>query len=708
MFFLSIKSATMKLKLLSLSLILLGSPSCITSPNTKIDRKAIVDRHKVVTTIDNLQSPAQVGNGEFAFGVDITGLQTFTSHYIMSHWGWHSFPLPKGIKVEDFQGKTWDTYGRLVRYDDFNAEQPELSAWLAGNPHRLNLGRIGFVITKKDGSPATLADLENTTQETDLWTGIITSRFELEQVPVVVKTTCHAERDAIAVEVESSLLENGQIEVKLSFPYPDHSQQVRDTYNEPEAHITKVALSDDRSALLSRTVDDINYRVQLSWQTKAGLSVGDQPHCFRLVSAKENKLAFVCEFSESPEKKSLLTVAECFDSSVGGWKAYWESGAAIDLSGSTDPRWEELERRIVLSQYLMKTNEAGNWPPQESGLVNNGWYGRFHFEMIWWHGVHYALWDRWPLFDKSLHVYRDFLPTSIQRAQRQGYKGARWPKCTGYIDRDWPHPIHATLIWQQPHPVYFAELDYRLHPTRATLDKWKDVVFESADFMADFAYLDEQANRYVLGPPVYLVSENTDPTTTINPTFEVGYWRFGLRVAQLWKERLSLPRDSKWDDVLNRLSPLPVMDNVYVTFEGIPDMWTKYNFEHPALTGVYGMLPGDGVDTVVFERTLDKVLSDWNFDRTWGWDFPMVAMAAARTGHPGKAIDMLLHDSKGFQFDEHGLATGGPFPYFPSNGALLTAVAMMAAGWDGSNGDAPGFPKDGKWVVKQEGFNKMP
>jgi hypothetical protein len=86
----------------------------------------------------------------------------------------------------------------------------------------------------------------------------------------------------------------------------------------------------------------------------------------------------------------------------------------------------------------------------------------------------------------------------------------------------------------------------------------------------------------------------------------------------------------------------------------------------------------------------------------------MLAMAAARTGDPETAIDMLMHPSANFQFDEHGLATGGPFPYFPSNGALLSAVAMMAAGWDGSKGDAPGFPKNGRWTVKYEGFNIMP
>jgi protein-glucosylgalactosylhydroxylysine glucosidase len=33
---------------------------------------------------------------------------------------------------------------------------------------------------------------------------------------------------------------------------------------------------------------------------------------------------------------------------------------------------------------------------------------------------------------------------------------------------------------------------------------------------------------------------------------------------------------------------------------------------------------------------------------------------------------------------------------------------MMAGGWDGSEGDTPGFPKNGKWIIKNENFNKMP
>ena len=72
------------------------------------------------------------------------------------------------------------------------------------------------------------------------------------------------------------------------------------------------------------------------------------------------------------------------------------------MSGSQDPRWRELERRIVLSQYLTAIQCAGSLPPQETGLTCNSWEGKFHLEMHWWHAAHFALWDRLPLLERSL------------------------------------------------------------------------------------------------------------------------------------------------------------------------------------------------------------------------------------------------------------------------------------------------------------------
>jgi hypothetical protein len=679
----------------------------------KIDRRAVVERHNVTITSTNPQSPAQVGNGEFAFGMDITGLQTFVPFNTLSHWSWHSFPLPKGKNLHDFRGDSLITHGRMIRYDMPDKEQPELSSWLAGNPHSFNLGRLGFLILKSDGTRATMDDLKNTWQKVDLWNGIIYSHFVLEGAQVEVKTACHPTFDAIGVSVISELIKRGRIKIFLDFPYPDANPFAGSigNFNNPDAHSSILTRVNDKSAIIARQMDDLKYSVTLHWTSKARVFSGDtisSPHHFYLDPGQTDRIEFTCSFSPEKSTQPVISPDEIFRESSKAWQEFWKTGAAIDLSQSKDVRWNELERRIVLSQYVMKINESGTFPPQESGLVNNGWYGRYHFEMIWWHSVHYALWNRWPLFDKSLHVYKDFLPTSEQRAAEQGYKGARWPKCTANIDRDWPNEIHALLIWQQPHPIYFAELDYRLHPAIETLEKWSEIVFKTADFMADFAWYDAPKDRYILGPPVFIMSENTKPEITYNPAFELAYWRFGLRTAQVWRERLGLGRDQKWDEVLSKLSPLPRDAGLYITHENIDSMWTKFTFEHPGLIGVWGMLPGDGVEPAVFKKTVDKVISTWNFDRTWGWDFPMLAMAAARTGDPELAVDMLLHPSRGFQFDEHGLATGGPFPYFPSNGALLTAVAMMAAGWDGSKGIAPGFPGNGKWTVKYENFNTMP
>jgi len=677
-----------------------------------IDREAVVKRHRVCTTGTLLKSPAQVGNGKFAFGMDITGLQTFVPFNTLSDWSWHSFPLPEGMRAEDYRPVVVETHGKKIAYELRNPDQPELSEWLTKNPHRYNLGRIGFRLLREDGTEAREIDLGNAWQEIDLWTGVVYSRFELNRKEVKVRTVCHPDKDMIGVSIESELLNDGNMSIYLDFPYPDgrYFKHYIGRYDTISGHTSTFEKLAPNSVRIARTMDDTHYYATLDWTGPATFSrESEKAHTFLLQPRHTSTFSFTCCFSPEPVADVTESVASIERKSAASWEKYWRSGAAVDLSGSKDPRWLELERRIVLSQYLMRANESGLFPPQESGLVNNGWVGRFHFEMIWWHGVHYGLWNRMECFDNYLNVYKDFMPKALERAKSEGRSGARWPKCTGNFNREWPGSAHAYLIWHEPHPIYFAEMQYRQKPAPETLEKWKDVVLNTADYMADYLFYDKKTKQYVLGPPVVVVSENTDPLQTINPIFELGYFRYGLRTALEWADRLGLSekRTKKWKEVLSKMAPLPVADGVYTTYEGIPDMWTKYTYEHPALTGVYGMLPGDGVDQPTFKRTLEKVSKEWQFNRIWGWDFPMLAMAAARTGQPALAIDMLMHPSAGFQFDEHGLATGGPFPYFPSNGALLTAVAMMCGGWDGSEGEAPGFPKDGSWTVRYEGFVPM-
>ncbi len=753
-----------------------------------IDRRSLVRRHNVTRSTVDYRVPTQVGNGRFAFNMDITGLQTFVPFATLSDWGWHSYPVPAGTDIDAYRGRAWDFHGRSVVVEDVDPDQPVASDWLRDNPHRLNLGRIGLLLLRTDGSAAVGSDLDNCRQDLDLWTGTVTSHVELDGVPIDVRTTAHPDLDAVAVSIHSPLLATGRLSVLLDFPDGDDryfARQVGD-WASPRRHCTTVDSLGSRRARLRRDVDDTAYHVELAWAgdavltepilaadprtlrviraaygehdvtTAAGAAVrnqtlaftvdgdllgghpaepevrrdldleyqlGAERHAVRipygglvrlgddvfrhrhlLGGGQSEQVDLVAAFGPDPIDE-LPTAAQTRDAAAEYWPQFWCSGGAIELAGSTDPRALELERRIVLSQYVMAVNEAGSLPPQETGLVNNSWNGRFHFEMYFWHAAHWALWGRWPILRRSLDIYQRLLPSAVDRARRQGFEGAKWPKCTGPDGRESPGEIHALLVWQQPHVFFFAELDYRAHPSQETLDRWAPVLSSTADFLA--SYLVERDGRFVLGPPVHIVSENTDPAQTINPAFELAYWRFGLRIAQTWRERLGQPRVPHWDDVLDRLAPLPVEHAEYAIYQGIEHMWERYTFEHPALSGLFGWLPGDGVNPTVMRATAKRIFAEWDRDRIWGWDFPMLAMCAARLGQPEQAVEFLTHNGERFQFTETGLPTGGPFPYLPSSGSLLYAVAMMAGGWDGSDGPTPGFPDESAgWVVRCEGLQQ--
>jgi hypothetical protein len=678
-----------------------------------IDRRALVQRHNPVVTKLDPFSALSLGNGEFAFTADVTGLQTFSAECekdfplcTMSHWGWHTIPAPAGIRREDYRFKDFDVYGRKVGYATDKTGQETLFNWLRENPHGLHLGRVAFELKKSDGSAATPDDLKNCRQVLDLWSGLVDSRFEFEGQPVHVQTCCHPELDAIAVRVESPLLAGGQVKVLFAFPYCSPEMATAD-WTKPESHTTKLTRRGENRADFARKLDDDVYFTGLEW-SRGGTLEQKSAHEF-LLESKSGSLEFVCAFSPKSSPKSLPSFSRTQSASASRWKNFWNDGGAIDLSGSTDPRAEELERRIVLSLYNTAIHCAGSLPSAETGLLYNSWYGKFHLEMHWWHSAHFTAWNRFSLFEKSLGLYERILPLARATAARQGYRGARWPKMLGADGYDSPSPVAPLLIWQQPHPIYYAELSWRNQPVKKTLERWREIVFESAEFMASYAHYDKQRKQFVLGPPMKTVSENADTLTTINPTFELAYWRFGLRVAQTWRERLGLAREPKWDLVLKNLSLLPTQDGLYLMQENMPDTYTAWNWEHPALLGAFGVQPGDGADAETMRRTVRRVMEVWQWDRAWGWDFPMAALAAARSGEPELAINALLINSvknrrhpNGHIYQRENLTA-----YLPANGGFLAATAMMAAGWtNGPSTDAPGFPNDGKWSVRHEGLSQ--
>src|SRR5262249_15658209 len=283
---------------------------------------------------------------------------------------------------------------------------------------------------------------------------------------------------------------------------------------------------------------------------------------------------FVVAFSQHRHNEVLPTPAETIAATTRSWERFWTHGAAFELAHSKDKRAMELERRVVLSQYLTAIQCSGSMPPQETGLTVNSWYGKFHLEMHWWHATHFALWNRLPLFERSLRWYESILPSARELARSQGYRGARWPKMVGPEGRDSPSPVGPLLIWQQPHPIFYAELCYRVHPDRATLARYPDIVFDSAAFMPPYLYFESMKQRYVLGPPVIPAQENHPARETWNPTFELTYWSFGLQTAQRWRARLGIERSAEWDRIITHLSALPARNGVYLAHENCPQPFT--------------------------------------------------------------------------------------------------------------------------------------
>ena len=70
---------------------------------------------------------------------------------------------------------------------------------------------------------------------------------------------------------------------------------------------------------------------------------------------------------------SLPSFDSILSSSEETWKSYWATGGFVDVvTGSTDALADELQRRIILSQYLLRVNEAGDYPPQEVSMSDEG------------------------------------------------------------------------------------------------------------------------------------------------------------------------------------------------------------------------------------------------------------------------------------------------------------------------------------------------
>jgi len=729
--------------------------SCIMMNAEKIDRKAVVTRNNPhVTKQDNLSS-LSVGNGHFATTVDVTGLQSYPQEYetgvplcAMSDWGWHSFPNTQDLKPEDTQ-KTMnlghghdEVYAVEYKTDGKNKDATE---YFRVNPHRLNLGNVALVFTDGDKN-LPISAVENINQTLNLFDGNITSNYTVKGENYNVTTAADPKLSSLYFNIKTKAFKKGKANICFTLPYVTgkHADAATDWGN-ADKHLSEILEKSSNSVVIRHVIDKISYCAILSWTGKAIFSKTKE-HTYVLVP-KSDDVTVCVEYTENNNahihKVKDQQLKNSFANVKTFWNAWWYEGAIVDFSECTDQRAKELERRVVLSQYITYINCANNTPAQETGLTYNSWFGRPHLEMTWWHTVDFSLWNRAEVMEKILEWYNnEAYPLAKQIAKRQNFKGIRWMKMTDPWVGESPSNVGSFLTWQQPHYIYMAEEMYRRNPTSAIISKYGKYVEETAEFMADFALSCAKDNEPIRLYGQTAMQESMSKDFSYNHPFEQVYWVYGLTTAQKWRERQGLPRHKEWDDIIKRMGKLPAHDAIYTageptqpfiaangetvsTFDPFnyggdsgkkqlseEEFYLKCRSDHPAVLGACGLLPDYGMyDRAKMQRTLSWVMENWNWDTTWGWDYGMTAMCAARLGDGENAIRALLIDKGKNTYLVSGHNYQEPKRlrlYLPGNGALLDAVAMMCAGWDGCpDMKNPGFPQNGKWNVKWEGLNKM-
>jgi hypothetical protein len=666
-----------------------------------IDRENLVKRHNPKLTKVDFESPISIGNGNFAFTADVTGLQTLYSEYAaanaplctMSQWGWHTVPNHSGGKytLADLQMTEYNINGKKYSYAvERKPGNEEVYDWLRHNPHKFNLAQISL---SYDGKAINAADISDIWQELDLYSGVLYSNFTVSGKRFTVVTVCAKSADVIGFSINCPA--DCRFKVEISFPYASYKITGSDWEN-VGSHTTELI-----GNIICRGLDNDRYFVKIYGDNLFGHSTR---HNFT-TTLESGVIEFALGFFKN-ETDIQNTAAWSFEKITAdaddGWRSYWQNGGAADFSICKDPRAFELERRIVLSQYLTAVHCAGSLPPQETGLMCNSWYGKFHLEMHLLHSAHFALWGRGELLEKSLGWYFEILDKAKANAARNGFKGARWPKMTSNEGWDSPSHIATLLIWQQPHLIYMLELLRSTKQDKArdafTKEHWL-LVKETADFMASFAQYNEKTDKYDLNMPLIPAQEEHKPEITKNPAFELSYWRFGLDTAVSWAKEMRQDC-SDWALISENLACLPTAEGLYLAHENCPDTFGKFNRDHPSMLYGYGFIPNDDVKRDIISDTFNKVKQSWNFSSMWGWDFAFMAMTLAMLGRHEEAVDMLLMETSKNCFVSSGnnyQKGRSDLPlYLPGNGSLLFAVAVMLA--------AKGFPQDELWNVKFEGI----
>jgi hypothetical protein len=243
----------------------------------QIDRQSIVARYPqrplnsplADATLLDMADVFSLGNGDFCFNVDATGLQTYNDTFastgpkldlnILSSWAFHSLPAVddgtmtgarRALSNFNFTirptATSWNTTRNIPLADGSNSSDGNTGGWMMSNPHRLGLGQLALRIAYDGASgadplPPSAQMLTNISSELYTWSGSFSSNFTLH-LPQATSPFC-GQTD-----------ESKSLELVCSEPGATISRIINASYGTPTSLCPSPVINPSCSALNSSSV----------------------------------------------------------------------------------------------------------------------------------------------------------------------------------------------------------------------------------------------------------------------------------------------------------------------------------------------------------------------------------------------------------------------------------------------------------------------
>lgn len=589
-------------------------------------KKTFIDLYNINFNDFDYQNPLTVGNGDFAITVDQTGFHTFKDLYkniplsSFSNLIWAGKDIDKKIPGNVYQRRNGSKIEYMTKIDDKGLYDD-----LRTNYHKFSLFNIVDLNAFEKGVKINYQNL-------DLYSGKLSSEYMIEDDLIHNELECFQDSNTLHYNIQGK-----KINLAISF-------------NEPSFELDgcsglcrNVKMTDEEILV---TTSSVTYQMYLRSNGNVKIENG-----VIYLSAKNNLELF---FGLEREKES------------NNLNEYWDVLKDVILDN------EELNRRMVLSLYLMKVNTLGILPPAETGLTCNSWYGKFHLEMHLLHHLGLIYFGAGKEVLKSMQYYLDTYNSALVRAKEQGYLGARYPKMTDITGKDSPSHIGCLLVWQAPHIITMLSA---LKQNGYDISEFNQVLEFVADFIASF-YV-KVGDYYLLDKPLIPAQECYLCDVVESPLFETEYLRFGLVEAK----KLLNKTKPLWEDIIAKAITPKIEEGVYQADITNLRHYEDYANDHPSVLMAYSFFKSERMKKDLVLNTMNKVLNSFDLYSMWGWDFPILAMVYHNCDLDDKANEMLLLDTPKNKYLKNGHNPQGSredLPlYLPGNGALLLAIMLI-------------------------------